>query len=92
MKTHLEMMKKHLEMFIDFKLNFREHSENMLNKGNKNIGLDHSLQGTQIISLISKLNAASSKILSFRHSSLNGINWTLKFKMLLAIIFSKRIF
>ena len=45
-----------------------------------------------LIFLISKLNVASSKILSLRQSSLNGINWTLKFKMLLAIIFSKRIF
>ena len=49
-------------------------------------------KGTQIIFLISKLNTASSKILSFRQPSWNGINWTLKFKMLLALIFSKRIF
>ena len=47
MKTHLEMMKKHLEMFIDFKLNFREHSENMLNKVNKNIGLVLTLHSVQ---------------------------------------------
>ena len=32
------------------------------------------------------------KITFFRQSSLNGLNWTLKFKMLLALIFSNRIF
>ena len=40
---------------------------------------------TLIIFLISKLNTASSKILSLCQSSLNGINWTVKFKMLLAL-------
>ena len=162
-------------MFLDFKLNFQEHFENMLNKVNKTTGLLRKIRKlimailsvikrimclfnkkqkafcimqsqplqelyvehlkrnflksqdwryrklccfykivkdqspkylfniirllnrsypkrTQIIFLISKLKTASSKILSFRQPSLNGINWTLKFKMLLALIFSKRIF
>ena len=33
-------------MFLDFKLNFQEHFENMLNKVNKTIGLLRKLQNT----------------------------------------------
>ena len=37
---------KHLGMFLDFKLNFQEHFENMLNTVNKTIGLQRKLQNT----------------------------------------------
>ena len=34
-------------MFLDFKLNFQEHFENMLNKVNKTIGLLQKLENTR---------------------------------------------
>ena len=37
---------KHLGMFLDFKLIFQEHFENMLNKVNKTMGLLRKLQNT----------------------------------------------
>ena len=37
--VHETATQKHLGMFLDFKLNFQEHFENMLNKVNKTIGL-----------------------------------------------------
>ena len=37
---------KHLGMFLNFKLNFQEHFENMLNKVNKTIRLLQKLQNT----------------------------------------------
>ena len=37
--VHQTAAQKHLGMFLDFKLNFQEHFENMLNKVNKTIEL-----------------------------------------------------
>ena len=37
--VHQTATQKHLGMFLDFKLNFQEHFENMLNKVNKTIEL-----------------------------------------------------
>ena len=44
--VHETATQKHLGMFLDFKLNFQEHFENMLNKVNKTIGLLRKLQNT----------------------------------------------
>ena len=46
--VHETATQKHLGMFLDFKLNFQEHFENMLNKVNKTIGLLRKLQNTLI--------------------------------------------
>ena len=54
------------------------------------IDSDVDYEGMQIIFPISKLNTASSNIFSFCQSLLNGINWSLKVKMLLALISSKK--
>ena len=45
--VHETATQKHLGMFLDFKLNFQEHFENILNKGNKTIGLLRKLQNTR---------------------------------------------
>ena len=42
--VHETATQKHLGMFLDFKLNFQEHFQNMLNKVNKTIGLLRKLQ------------------------------------------------
>ena len=44
--VHETATQKHLGMFLEFKLNFQEHFENMLNKVNKTIGLLRKLQNT----------------------------------------------
>ena len=44
--VHETTAPKHLEMFLNFKLNFQEHFENMLNKVNKSVGLLRKLQNT----------------------------------------------
>ena len=44
--VHETATQKHLGMFLDFKLNFQEHFQNMLNKVNKTIGLLRKLQNT----------------------------------------------
>ena len=46
--VHETATQKHLGMFLDFKLNFQEHFENMLNKVNKTIGLLRKLQNTLV--------------------------------------------
>ena len=46
--VHETGTQKHLGMFLDFKLNFQEHFENMLNKVNKTIGLLRKLQNTLV--------------------------------------------
>ena len=43
---HETAAQKHLGMFFNFKLNFQEYFENMLNKFNKTIGLLQKLQDT----------------------------------------------
>ena len=43
---HDTATQKHLGMFLDFKLNFQEHFENMLNNVNKTIWLLRKLQNT----------------------------------------------
>ena len=43
---HETATQKHLGMFLDFKLNFQEHFQNMLNKVNKTLGLLRKLQNT----------------------------------------------
>ena len=44
--VHETTTQKHFGMFLDLKLNFQEHFENMLNKVNKTIGLLRKLQNT----------------------------------------------
>ena len=44
--AHETTTEKHLGIFLDFKLNFQEHFEDMLNKINKTIGLLRKLQNT----------------------------------------------
>ena len=44
--VHETGTQKHLGMFLDFKLNFQKHFENMPNKVNKTIGLLRKLQNT----------------------------------------------
>ena len=44
--VHQTATQKHLGMFLDFKLNFQEHFENMLDKVNKTIELRQKLQNT----------------------------------------------
>ena len=46
--VHETGTQKHLGMFLDFKLNFQEHFENMLNTVNKTIGLLRKLQNTLV--------------------------------------------
>ena len=43
---HETATQKHLGMFLNFKLNFQEHFQNMLNKVNKTLGLLRKLQNT----------------------------------------------
>ena len=44
--VHETATQKHFRIFLDFKLNFQVHFENMLNKVNKTIGLLRKLQNT----------------------------------------------
>ena len=44
--VHETSTQKHLEIFLDFKLNSQEHFENILNKVNKTIGLLRKLQNS----------------------------------------------
>ena len=44
--VHVTSDHEHLRMFLDFKQNFQEHIENMLNRANKSIGLLQKLQNT----------------------------------------------
>ena len=44
--VHVTSDHEHLRMFLDFKQNFQEHIENMLNRVNKTIGLLQKLQNT----------------------------------------------
>ena len=44
--AHETTTEEHLGIFLDFKLNFQEHFEDMLNKINKTIGLLRKLQNT----------------------------------------------
>ena len=52
--VHETSTQKHFGMFLDFKLNFHEHFENMLNKAN-NIGLLWKLQNTLLKSSFSTI-------------------------------------
>ena len=62
--VHETAAQKHLGMFLDFKLNFQEHFENMLNKvNNKTIELLQKLQNT--LPRPSLLTIYKSFILSF---------------------------
>ena len=42
--VHETTTQKHLGMFLDIKLKFREYFENMLNKANKTLGMPQKLQ------------------------------------------------
>ena len=46
--VHKASTQEHLGIFLNFKLNFQEHFENMLNKVNKTLGLLQNFQNTPI--------------------------------------------